>query len=317
MTMPMRQIRLGLVIATLGLAPLLAFGASAQDTPATPGAEAQSPSPDEHPVTINPGTCDQPVARPAFLAGGTTPWGLVETGIPDLTGAPLLMAEATLQTTLDDLLHAGRPHVILVHQSAEQFGTHLACGDIAGAIADGQLAIALRPVGDSGVAGVAILDRDERGFLGLGEQEVRTTVYVVTDLGDRPVGPTAATPAIGGVDQPATPTAAPTVVLTTPSLVATPAVSGPAQTEVTVEMVDVAFRPTQITVPANTPVTVTLHNTGVLLHNFSIDELRISRDVQPGQTATVTIDAPAGTYQYYCDQPGHREAGMVGALTVT
>ena len=317
MTMPMRRIRLGLVMAALALAPLLAFGASAQDTPATPAADVQSPSPDEHPVTINPGTCDQPVAQPTFLAGGTTPWGLVETGLPDLTGAPLLVAQATLQTTLDDLLLAGRPHVILVHQSAEQFGTYLACGDIAGAIVDGQLVIALRPVGESGVAGVTILDRDERGFLGLGEQEVRATVYVVTNLGSGPAGTTAATPATAGVDQPATPTAAPTVVLAMPSPAATPAASGPAQTAVTVEMVDVAFRPTQITVPANTPVTVTLHNTGVLLHNLSVDELRFSHDVQPGQTATVTLDGSAGTYQYYCDQPGHREAGMVGTLTVT
>ncbi|MGI8484578.1 MAG: plastocyanin/azurin family copper-binding protein [Thermomicrobiales bacterium] len=28
------------------------------------------------------------------------------------------------------------------------------------------------------------------------------------------------------------------------------------------------------------------------------------------------MNAKAGTYQYYCSVPGHKEAGMVGKLTV-
>jgi uncharacterized cupredoxin-like copper-binding protein len=38
--------------------------------------------------------------------------------------------------------------------------------------------------------------------------------------------------------------------------------------------------------------------------------------VSPGDTGSATINAPAGTYEYYCNVPGHREAGMVGTLTV-
>jgi nitrite reductase (NO-forming) len=82
-------------------------------------------------------------------------------------------------------------------------------------------------------------------------------------------------------------------------------------------MVDIAFEPTEVTIPANTDVTITLPNNGVAVHNFNIDELGVkSEDVPGGGSTTVTINAPAGTYEFYCSIPGHREAGMVGTLIV-
>ena len=33
-----------------------------------------------------------------------------------------------------------------------------------------------------------------------------------------------------------------------------------------------------------------------------------------GASAEITVDLPAGAYTYYCDVPGHRAAGMEGAL---
>ena len=90
-----------------------------------------------------------------------------------------------------------------------------------------------------------------------------------------------------------------------------------ASTAVTIEMVDIAFDPKDVTIPANTDVTVTLPNNGVAVHNFNIDELGIkTEDVPGGGSTTVTINAPAGTYEFYCGVPGHREAGMVGTITV-
>jgi uncharacterized cupredoxin-like copper-binding protein len=38
--------------------------------------------------------------------------------------------------------------------------------------------------------------------------------------------------------------------------------------------------------------------------------------VAPGDTVSATINAPAGTYEFYCNVPGHKQAGMFGTLTV-
>ncbi len=94
--------------------------------------------------------------------------------------------------------------------------------------------------------------------------------------------------------------------------------AGAAQSEMTVTLVDIAFQPKEITIPANTATTVSLPNKGAAAHNFNIDQLNIhSGDVTSGQTGSVTINAAAGDYQYYCNIPGHKEAGMVGTLHVT
>jgi uncharacterized cupredoxin-like copper-binding protein/mono/diheme cytochrome c family protein len=79
---------------------------------------------------------------------------------------------------------------------------------------------------------------------------------------------------------------------------------------------ELQFQPAQLSIPADTEVKVTLRNEGALPHNFAIDELQISVDILPGETKEFTIKAPAGTYQFYCNVPGHKEAGMVGTLTV-
>ena len=94
--------------------------------------------------------------------------------------------------------------------------------------------------------------------------------------------------------------------------------TGAPVTELTVDMVDIAFEPAEFTIPANTDVTVHLPNRGVIVHDFNIDALDIrSGLVQPGDETTVTINAPAGDYEYYCSVPGHRAAGMVGTMHVT
>lgn len=91
----------------------------------------------------------------------------------------------------------------------------------------------------------------------------------------------------------------------------------PAASEaVTVTSFDIYFEPKEVTIPADTDVTFTLPNDGVTLHDFSIDELGIQVDIPPGETQEITINAPAGTYEYYCAVPGHKAAGMVGTLIV-
>lgn len=93
--------------------------------------------------------------------------------------------------------------------------------------------------------------------------------------------------------------------------------SGQAARGPVIDLVDVAFTPRGFSIPANTPTVVTLMNRGAIVHNFTIDELNVrSGDIQPGHSTTVTIDAPAGKYTFYCAIPGHRSAGMVGTITV-
>ncbi len=84
---------------------------------------------------------------------------------------------------------------------------------------------------------------------------------------------------------------------------------------VTVTSYDIYFDPKTITVPADKEVKVTLPNAGAAPHNFSIDPLKISVDINPGETQETTLTAPAGDYEYYCNVPGHKEAGMVGTMT--
>ena len=65
--------------------------------------------------------------------------------------------------------------------------------------------------------------------------------------------------------------------------------------------------------------TITLVNSGYLPHDFTIDALGI-QEVTPqnGDFVTLTIpeDAQPGAYEFYCSMPGHKEAGMVGTLTI-
>jgi plastocyanin len=124
----------------------------------------------------------------------------------------------------------------------------------------------------------------------------------------------------GGAATPAaSPAATPadtTVVASTP--VEEPAAAGgEAATAVDVSTVDLAFEPNELTIAANTDVTVTITNKGVLEHDFAVEELGILSDtVQSGDSTTVTINAAPGTYEFLCTVPGHAQAGMTGTLTV-
>ena len=83
------------------------------------------------------------------------------------------------------------------------------------------------------------------------------------------------------------------------------------------DLEDIKFSKDALEIPANVETTIHLTNTGATAHDFSIDELKISTgDIAPGASVDVKINAPAGTYTYYCNVPGHEAAGMKGTLTV-
>ena len=110
-----------------------------------------------------------------------------------------------------------------------------------------------------------------------------------------------------------------TVEAATGSPSASPAASPAAAGTIELDAKDIAFVPTEITINASDePVTIKMKNTGAALHNFSIDSLKIDVDVNPGETVDIVIPAGTapGTYDFYCNVPGHKEAGMVGTLIV-
>ena len=84
--------------------------------------------------------------------------------------------------------------------------------------------------------------------------------------------------------------------------------------EVTIEAFDLGYRPERVTIPADTDVTLTITNSGASEHTFSIDELDVNIAVPPGETETFAINVSAGDYVFFCEQPGHRTAGMEGVL---
>jgi plastocyanin len=95
--------------------------------------------------------------------------------------------------------------------------------------------------------------------------------------------------------------------------------AGPNAEDVTVKAMDAfAFDPATLTATVGQTVNVTLDNEGVLEHNFVIDELNVSLGPIPGGQSSSGSFTPstAGSFEYYCNVPGHREAGMVGTLTV-
>lgn len=141
-------------------------------------------------------------------------------------------------------------------------------------------------------------------------EEAHPTVTRIPNPPNAPV----LSPTPGEGDEASSPAAAsPEAVSGTPAAAGGAAATGDA---LVIASHDVFFEPKELTIPANTAVTISLPNEGAAPHNFTIDELDISIDQAPGETHEVEINAPAGVYEFYCNVPGHREAGMEGTLTI-
>jgi uncharacterized cupredoxin-like copper-binding protein len=77
---------------------------------------------------------------------------------------------------------------------------------------------------------------------------------------------------------------------------------------------------TVVKVKPGQQVSVDLKNSGATIHDIYSPALGLTNAVvvNPGRTGTATFTAPsaAGTYQFWCHQPGHGEAGMTGQVVV-
>lgn len=79
----------------------------------------------------------------------------------------------------------------------------------------------------------------------------------------------------------------------------------------TVTVDDLYFSPTCLTGASGT-VTLTFHNRGHLLHNFSVTAQNIDVDIPPGATVTVKVTVAGKPVHFFCKY--HRDAGQQGAL---
>jgi plastocyanin len=78
---------------------------------------------------------------------------------------------------------------------------------------------------------------------------------------------------------------------------------------------NMAYDTTALTVPAD-EAAVAMTNSDLFWHTFTVDELGIDLWVPVRGERTIAIDAPPGTYEFYCRIPGHETIGMRGTLTV-
>ena len=83
----------------------------------------------------------------------------------------------------------------------------------------------------------------------------------------------------------------------------------------TLTSVDLKFEPKDLRIPANTDVTIVFTNDGVMPHDVVVPSLGInSGRLDSGASIDVPVNAPAGSHMFYCSVPGHKQAGMVGAI---
>lgn len=86
-------------------------------------------------------------------------------------------------------------------------------------------------------------------------------------------------------------------------------------------LVTLKWDPADLTAAVNQPLNITMVSDGVLEHNLvwadnaESDFLHLGIGETTTGPASRTFDT-AGTYEFYCDIPGHKEAGMVGNVVV-
>lgn len=95
------------------------------------------------------------------------------------------------------------------------------------------------------------------------------------------------------------------------------AAATPSPAVINVKGTEYAFDPSSISATAGAATTLRLTNAGVVEHDITIDALAVKVLAKPGETKEVTLtNLKAGTYEFHCSIPGHKEAGMKGTLDV-
>ncbi len=192
-----------LVTILVVTAGLFASATAQEATPAADGAMA-------HPAHIHSGTCDtlgdvvfplEDVAAPEMAA---TPEATPEAAVAS-DGPVSASSITTVDVALDDILAA--EHAINVHESAENIGNYIACGDVAGTATDGMLMIELLELNASGYMGQAMLMDNGDGTTdvtimlmdsGMMATPAAASGEVMVEIADFAFGPDTVTIPVGG-----------------------------------------------------------------------------------------------------------------------
>jgi len=181
-----------------------------------------------------------------------------------------------VDAALEDLRSGG--YAINIHQSAEDIGTYIACGNLSGVVDDsGTLVVGLGELNDSGYSGVAILTQQ-------GEQ-TNVSVYL--------------TEALSGAGAQAADSSA------------TGAATEAAASATMVEIKNLSYNPGSVEIPVGTTVTWT--NDDTVPHTVTAKDREVlqSGTLNPGDSYSKTFDQP-GTYDYFCEF----HANMKGTIIV-
>jgi uncharacterized cupredoxin-like copper-binding protein len=93
----------------------------------------------------------------------------------------------------------------------------------------------------------------------------------------------------------------------------------PSQT-FTISETDFALSPSTVMIDAPGTYAFKATNDGGTDHALEIEGNGVEEEtdtISPGDSATVTVDLEAGTYEMYCPIDGHRDQGMEGEITVS
>ena len=92
---------------------------------------------------------------------------------------------------------------------------------------------------------------------------------------------------------------------------------GPAQTTVDIKGGNFFFDPKNPTAPAGVDAIKLTSENGMHTLVFAGGKVPgFKLEASSGQSDELKVDFKPGKYEFYCDIPGHREAGMDGTLTV-
>ncbi len=86
---------------------------------------------------------------------------------------------------------------------------------------------------------------------------------------------------------------------------------------ISVSLVEYAFVPNVFTLKQGETSTFDLTNDGTMTHTFTVPDLQIDESLSAGESRSISVTPDqTGTFELFCNIPGHKALGQVGTVTV-